>query len=111
VHQQIMSRFDNVPSACASLFDQLACVYCSPESSLFITSTPTSFDLMHICESYCNRFYTTCASAVIRGTGQVRCPSPAAAPASPCFVFSSSLFVWHSRASVFSCGAGPAWTG
>jgi hypothetical protein len=70
VHQQIMSRFDNVPSACASLFDQLACVYCSPESSLFITSTPTSFDLMHICESYCNRFYTTCASAVIRGTGQ-----------------------------------------
>jgi hypothetical protein len=66
------SNFEALPTACAALYDELACVHCSPVSHSYFSSTPTTYDILHICESYCNRFYSACGSARIKQSGKVR---------------------------------------
>lgn len=72
MHQQMTSNFEALPTACSALYDELACVHCSPVSRSYFSSTPTTFDILHICESYCNRFYSACGSARIKQSGKVR---------------------------------------
>lgn len=71
MHEKIESHFSSVPSACAALYNELACVYCSPDQGSFISSTPTNYDVLHVCESFCDRFYSACGTAVIKASGKV----------------------------------------